>query len=684
MNVRRPPTPLAMLFALVLTALFAGAGAHPVAAATAYPPWEEGTAGHPFSFAMPLSSGIAVDSGDDQAVSLDCETLAKYGIDAPMWNGFPEDKRPDPRDVYPLSNGDFLVSGGKDVPFVKEVRPDGTVAWEYLNGDDGLLRRPFSAEPAKFGGRDCMLISDRGACRVFAVDKATKQIVWQYGQTDTPGAGPDQLADPFCATQIPPKDGQTDGDVLVADSQDNHRVIEVRSDDFAGLDVPGHGFTAASIVWQYGVTGESGKEPGYLMFARSPQRLPNGDTLLTDSVNKRILVVRSSDFDPSKPANGYTQSSIVWSYEDGVDGTLLDPNTARLVTSGALAGTVVVTDCDIDAQSVMFVDYATKRVEKSVDMRTFERPSWATSTTASSPRDARLDDKGALWIADSGFGQILRVGYPASATVQSVPLGCGKQNMLKSFDRLKVFASDVPAGTGFSIQYSVDGGVTFKNARATGDGRDFGFPAATVGRRFIYRLTLTTEDQWVTPTVDAVTIHFTKATSGGSGGGGGGGGARDNGSGVVTYPSVATTGGAAASGTGGGAGSYGGGTGAGTSGAGAGGAAGTSSGAGPTVSDLEPPVQSSGAGVPQQVQGYQTQGQEGVSGIPLAGANGAQLPEPKRHGPPVPVAALIAAAVVVLAALFVPWPFVAAHLRRITGFDHSGPKRSFPIRLLHR
>ena len=678
-----------IVLALLAFVLVTGAVAtRPAAAAVYYPPWEEGTSGHPFSLATPLPSGIEVSSGDDQSVSLSREILAEYGIDAPMWDGFPTGKRPDPRDVYPLTNGDFLVSGGKEVPFVKEVSASGTVVWEYRNGEDGLLRKPFSAEPATFGGRSCVLISDRIACRVFAVDKATKQVVWQYGQTDTPGAGPDQLADPFCATQIAPTAGQTNGDVLIADSQDNHRVIEVRSDYFAGLAAPDHGFSVGSIVWQYGVTGQPGKDPGYLMFARSPQRLPSGDTLLTDSANKRILVVRTADYDPSKPANGYTQSSIVWSYENGVDGPLLDPNTARLVTSGALAGTVIVTDCDIDAQRVLFIDYATKEVKETFDMRTFDRPSWATSSDASSPREARLDAEGALWIADSGFGQILRVGYPASAAVQSVPLGCGRPNMIKKFTRLKVTAADVPAGTGFSLQYSVDGGVTFQDARPSGDGRNFGFAAGAAGRRLIYRLTLTTTgDQWVTPVIDSLTIHFDKATSGGNGGGGGGGGgSKNNGSGVVVYPSAATAGGSAASGTGGGSGTYGTGTGSGTTGSGTGGGASGAWGASVSSSttDLQPPVQSSGAGSPQQVQGYQTQGQEGVSGIPLRGAKGAQLPEPKRAGPAVPVLALIAAAVFVLAAFFVPWPFVAARMRGITGFDHTRP-RSFPrIRLLHR
>jgi hypothetical protein len=97
---------------------------------------------------------------------------------------------------------------------------------------------------------------------------------------------------------------------------------------------------------------------------------------------------------------------------------------------------------------------------------------------------------------------------------------------------------------------------------------------------------------------------------------------------------------------------------------------------------VDVPVQSSGSGTAQDVQGYQMQGQEGVSGVPLRAELGAQAPEPERPGPPVPVVALVAAGLFVTAAFLLPWPFVAAHLRSLTGFDHTRPKRFLPFRPL--
>ncbi len=668
----------------VLALLLVAITARPAAAATAYPPWEEGLSGHPFSLLEPVSPAVAVAGTADQRLELAHVTLATLGPTLPMWEGYPADQDPDPRMAYPLTNGHVLVSGGKDVPYVMEVDGAGNKVWEYASGADGLLRKPFSAEPATFGGRRCVLISDRVACRVFAVSwDDAKEVVWQYGTTDVPGTGINQLADPFCATQLPAINGQASGDVLIADSNGGNRVIQVRSDDYDAA-APDLGYAAASIVWQYGVTGRFGSAPGYLNQARSPQRLANGDTLITDAAGRRIICVRSSDFDPSEPDNGYTADSIVWSYVNGVDGPLLDPNTARLVESGTLAGSLVFTDCDWESQRVRIIDYDTKLVKETFDLSTFARPDYAEGTPAS-PRDARVAADGSLWIADANFGQILRIGNQRSGTVTSQPLDCGAPGVIKAFDRLKVQAPAQAPGTGFSIWYEVDG-KGFRRARMSSDGRNVYFPAGTSGKVLAYRVVLTSADRWVTPVFDGLTLHFRKASVGGSGGGGGGekpGGSGNSGqSGVYRYPSTAE-GGTGVYGTGTGAGDYGAGTGSGSSGAGTGS---TGSGAGTTTTAeaLDVPAQSTGSGAAQPVQGFQVQGEEGVSGVPLRAEEGPQAPDPERPGPPVPVLALVVAALIVAVTLFVPWPFVAAHMRSITGFDHTRPARFLPFRPLGR
>ncbi len=127
------------------------------------------------------------------------------------------------------------------------------------------------------------------------------------------------------------------------------------------------------------------------------------------------------------------------------------------------------------------VDYATKAVLDEIDLRTFDRPDYVSVTDAASPRDARFDAEGALWIADAGFGRVLRVGSASSGTVTSRSLDCGKPGMLKAFVRLKIVAPAQAAGTAFSLSYSVDG-KEFVKARVSGDGRNVEFPAGTVGQ----------------------------------------------------------------------------------------------------------------------------------------------------------------------------------------------------------
>ena len=183
-----------------------------------------------------------------------------------------------------------------------------------------------------------------------------------------------------------------------------------------------------------------------------------------------------------------------------------------------------------------------------------------------------------------------------------------------------------------------------------------------------------------------MTIHFTKATTGGGGGGGGGdkpGGSGNSGqSGVYTYPSTA---------------------------AGGTGASGTGHRLGQLRHRLRAPGSYrhrlrqlrrrrrleldgalaraagpvDGSGPAQAVQGYQVQGEEGVSGVPLRAAEGAQAPEPERPGPPVPVARAHRRRPGRGGGVLRPLAVRRrAHPRRITGFDHTRPERFLPFRPL--
>jgi hypothetical protein len=112
-----------------------------------------------------------------------------------------------------------------------------------------------------------VLITDQGNARIIEVNLA-KQIVWQYGTTSVSGNGPNQLNNPNCAELL------ENGHILICD-ENNNRAIEVTR--------------AGAIVWQYGSGDPNINQPvSGVAFA---SRLPNGDTLITDSNHSRIVEI---------------------------------------------------------------------------------------------------------------------------------------------------------------------------------------------------------------------------------------------------------------------------------------------------------------------------------------------------------------------------------------------------------
>jgi len=101
-------------------------------------------------------------------------------------------------------------------------------------------------------------------------------------------------------------------------------------------------------IWQYGAYANS-TDAGCLMDPFSAVRLPNGNTLITDNrFGTRVIEVRSSDYDPAQPNLGYTDESIVWQYgATGVGGIapgqLASPRAAQRLPNG---NTLIVDSAD--------------------------------------------------------------------------------------------------------------------------------------------------------------------------------------------------------------------------------------------------------------------------------------------------------------------------------------------------
>jgi len=87
-------------------------------------------------------------------------------------------------DLYLVA--DYATPGG-----LYEFTREGTIVWSYHpSSGDAMLDHPSLAERLPNGD---ICVNDDFRDRVAIIDPMTKQIVWQYGQTNSPGTGADLL-----------------------------------------------------------------------------------------------------------------------------------------------------------------------------------------------------------------------------------------------------------------------------------------------------------------------------------------------------------------------------------------------------------------------------------------------------------------------------------------------------------
>jgi hypothetical protein len=187
----------------------------------------------------------------------------------------------DTHDVDLLPNGDLVVANmrntnettgvSNDRVFVYDRETD-TVTWEwrfrdhYPNDTDGGFDEDWShvndVDPVDNGS--AFLVSPRNFDQVIKIDRETKAIVWRLGEDEAHGIlheqhNPDLLAGP-----------NGEPTVLVADSE-NDRVVEYARRDGEWV-----------RTWTLS---------GNLNWPRDADRLPNGNTLVTDTLNHRVVEV---------------------------------------------------------------------------------------------------------------------------------------------------------------------------------------------------------------------------------------------------------------------------------------------------------------------------------------------------------------------------------------------------------
>ena len=181
-----------------------------------------------------------------------------------------------------------------------------TALWIYEA--DGLGGMEFAHSSEILG--DELLISDTRNDRVIIAEAMNGsfsenpgfQVVWN-SETD----GNFTLDYPNDANFL------DNGNILVTD-RDNHRIIEVNRD-------------TGDIEWQFGVTAIPGSDASHLDGPHNADRLANGNTIIADSNNDRIVEV-----DP--------RGGLLWEYDPGIGNSLSWPRDADVLDNG----NVLITD----------------------------------------------------------------------------------------------------------------------------------------------------------------------------------------------------------------------------------------------------------------------------------------------------------------------------------------------------
>ncbi len=181
-------------------------------------------------------------------------------------------------------SGNLLIADRLNHRVIEVDRDTHEVVWQF--GDGNSVAGPKSVVAPSDAERvgewtlicgasvststDPNAAKESGDHRVLLVDRSGK-IFWQYGQAGVAGSDVNQLNAPVCATYLPY------GNILICD-QGNHRVIEVS-------------MVTKTIVWQHGTTGTSGTGHNYLCSPSSAQLLDNGNILIADAGNNRVIEV---------------------------------------------------------------------------------------------------------------------------------------------------------------------------------------------------------------------------------------------------------------------------------------------------------------------------------------------------------------------------------------------------------
>jgi len=491
-----------------------------VAAAAGRLMWSDGGAE---MFGGTMSGLVESTRGDDHVLRLKRGLIAEYSDTSEGELGF------NPRSAQLLDNGNVLIAD-RNKQEVAEYRPDGSVEWRWGHANDPTIVRPFSAQRLPNGNT---LVCDRSS-QVVEVNRAG-DIVWRYGSPGLYALTPGALVDPYDAVRLP------NGNTLICDNKGGNRVIEVRSSDYDPGE-PSLGYTADSVVWQYGVAGVAHTGAGYLVSPRRAQKLDSGNYLITDATDShRVIEVTPS-------------GKIVWQFgETGVAGDDLAHLRAPCDAQRLTDGRTLITDSDNARLLLVSKDKKHIEVIGEAELDDMNLPAFK------EVRMARESSAGTLLIADEGAQWFLMLGHDTSGRYTSQSTHLNTPGVRKWVTRIRADVA-LPPETKAVLRYRADKGPWRQAA-----GLSTTVPKGIECTSLQVEVVLSTRNRVRSPELSDVTVEYqvtspvktstatgTRKTSGGSGSGSGGTGSGSGAQGTGSGSSAAAGSGSASGGTGGG------------------------------------------------------------------------------------------------------------------------------------
>jgi len=188
---------------------------------------------------------------------------------------------------------EVLACGEEQDSKIIQVNLAGEILWDFDTDTDML----DGAHNADLSGDD-MIISDTCHNRVLVISYSNKELLWD-SSVQCPGLN---LNGPNDANLL---GAGLNGNMLIT-VRDSHWVIEVNPQ-------------SCEIVWSFGMEDTPRAlldydDPDRLRYPHNADRLPNGNTIVSDSGNPVTGPSRIIEVDPEK--------NIVWSYKHATDCTI--------------------------------------------------------------------------------------------------------------------------------------------------------------------------------------------------------------------------------------------------------------------------------------------------------------------------------------------------------------------------